>query len=77
MPTRTPAFFTVLDVSFQYGVTRSFHCHASISENSFGHGETIQLGCAPFGSPGGQPLNVITVLTSSAFARSTVRKNVS
>src|SRR6185503_5348755 len=75
--TRTPADFAIFAVSFQYGTTRSFHCQSSASENSGGHGVTIQLGCLADESLPGQPLNVITVDTPSALARATVLTNVS
>src|SRR5687768_13176948 len=44
MATRTPDDFASFAACFQYGVTRSRHCHWSIFENSGGHGETIQFG---------------------------------
>ena len=50
---------------FQYGVTRSFHCHWSILANSGGQGATIQFGWTAFGSPPGHPLNVMTRSTPS------------
>src|SRR4030095_4040878 len=65
MATRTPFCLRNFAVSFQYGVTRSFHCHSSIFGNSGGHDEVIQLGCVAFGSPPGQPENVITCFTTS------------
>src|SRR4029078_5075105 len=61
MATRTPAFFAMRAVSFQYGVTRCFHCHASICENSGGHGDTIHAGCPRLSSPGVHPLKGITL----------------
>ena len=76
MATRTPAARASLAADFQYGVTRSFHCQASILANSGGQGATIHAGCALLASAGGQPLKVITVETSRRRASSSVRLNV-
>src|SRR4029079_8779956 len=74
MATRT--FFDLRNfaVSFQYGSTRSFHCHASISGNSGGQDDVIQLGWVAFGSPPGQPEKVMTCATPSFDASSTVSR---
>src|SRR4029434_11297837 len=76
MATRTPFCLRNFAVSFQYGVTRSFHCHSSIFGNSGGHDEVIQWGCVAFGSPPGQPENVITCFTPSFAASSTVFRKI-
>jgi len=72
-----PDDWQIFAASFQYGRTRSFHCHSSDAANSGGHGVTIQLGCCADGSLPGQPLNVMTVATSSFLASATVSTNVS
>ena len=73
--TRTPAFRQNAAVCFQYGTTRSLHCHSRAVENSGGHGDTIQLGVTALASAPGHPLNVMTFSTPSFAASSTVCSN--
>src|SRR5215470_2004226 len=53
------------------------HCHSSVSRNSGGHGQVIQLGQVALSLSPGQPENVTTTETFSNSASRTDLRNAS
>src|ERR1051326_4236591 len=75
MATFTPWLAANFPASSQYGKTFLSHCHSSVSRNSGGHGQVIQLGQVAWSLSPGHPEKVTTTGTFSISASRTDFRN--